>query len=104
MKYNKAGDIYFIQPGGKGSDTQRQFAYTAPAAGTLTVYVSNTGDNEDMTRMVTVKQDGKEQSQPGGTKTSAPQTIVTFEVEAGDLLIYPTGNSLRFYAIEYRSN
>ncbi len=104
MKYNMAGDIYFIQPGGKGSATQRQFVFTAPAAGTLTVYVSNTGDNEDMTRMVAVSQDGKEQTQPGGTKTSDPQTVLNFDVEAGELLIYPIGNSLRFYAIEYRSN
>ena len=54
--------------------------------------------------MVAVSQDGKEQTQPGGTKTSNPQTVLNFDVEAGELLIYPIGNSLRFYAIEYRSN
>lgn len=96
-KYNTT----FIQAGGKGKTTDRVFKFVAPAAGTLKVWASNTGSNEDMTRMVTVKvDDGDEQSQPGGSASST-QTETTFEIPAGQVYIYPTGNALRFYKIQF---
>ena len=96
-KYNTT----FIQPGGKGKTTDRVFIFTAPAAGTLKVWTTNTGSTEDMARMVTVKvDDGEEQSQPGGSASST-QTETTFEIPAGQVCIYPTGNALRFYKIQF---
>lgn len=104
MKMNGSGSSRGVQPGGAGSETQRYFAFTAPAGGTLTVTSSNTGSSEDMTRMVTVSLDGTVvASQPGGTPTSAP-TVTTFDITAaGQVKIYPTGNGLRFYKIEFTS-
>ncbi|MBQ8916140.1 MAG: hypothetical protein IJ028_03015, partial [Alistipes sp.] len=104
MKMNGSGSSRGVQPGGAGSETQRYFAFTAPAGGTLTVTSSNTGSSEDMTRMVTVSLDGTVvASQPGGSPTSAP-TVTTFDISAaGQVKIYPTGNGLRFYKIEFTS-
>ena len=96
-KYNTT----FIQAGGKGSTTDRVFKFVAPAAGTLKVWSSNTGGTEDMSRMVAVKvDDGDEQSQPGGSASSV-QTETTFNIPAGQVYIYPTGNALRFYKIQF---
>lgn len=96
-KYNTT----FIQAGGKGSTTDRVFKFVAPAAGTLKVWASNTGSSEDLTRMVTVVvDDGEPQSQPGGSVSSV-QTETTFEIPAGQVYIYPTGNALRFYKIQF---
>lgn len=96
-KYNTT----FIQAGGKGSTSDRVFKFVAPAAGTLKVWTSNTGSNEDMTRMVTVQvDDGQAQSQPGGSVSSV-KTETTFEISAGQVYIYPTGNALRFYKIQF---
>ncbi len=93
----------YVQPGGKGKETERFFTFAAPAAGTLTVLTSNTGGSEDVTRMVTVSLDGAEVgSQPGGSPSSGPYTTTTFDIDAaGVVKIYPTGNALRFYKIEY---
>ena len=104
LKINGSGSGRGVQPGGAGSETQRYFAFTAPAGGTLTVTSSNTGSSEDMTRMVTVSLDGTVvASQPSGTPTSAP-TVTTFDISAAGLVkIYPTGNGLRFYKIEFAS-
>ena len=100
MKYSNSGDVYFIQPGGKGSATQRQFQFTAPSAGTLTVWASNTGGSEASDRFVTVNQGGKESSIVGGSPAGT-LTECVFEIEEGDVLIYPTGNALRFYEIKF---
>lgn len=104
MKMNGSGSGRGVQPGGAGSETQRYFAFTAPAGGTLTVTSSNTGSSADDTRMVTVSLDGTVvASQPGGSPTSAP-TVTTFDISAaGQVKIYPTGNALRFYKIEFAS-
>lgn len=104
MKMNGSGSGRGVQPGGAGSETERYFAFTAPAGGTLTVTSSNTGSSADDTRMVTVSLDGTVvASQPGGSPTSAP-TITTFDISAaGQVKIYPTGNALRFYKIEFAS-
>ena len=97
-KYNTT----YFQWGGKGSTSDRYARFEAPAAGTLTVTTSNTGGSEDMTRMVTVNQGGVENSKAGGVASGSTVTL-EFEVEAGEVLIYCTGNALRFYKIEFVS-
>lgn len=75
---------------------------TAPQA--IKVWSSNTGSTEDMTRKVTVKVDeGAEQSQSGGSASST-LTETTFKIPAGQVYIYPTGNALCFYKVEFHSN
>ena len=74
-------------------------------AGKLTVYASNTGNSEDLTRMVTVKVgDGEPESLPGGYASGNGAVAVDFNITPGVVKIYPTGNGLRFYKIEYHSN
>ena len=73
-------------------------------AGKLVVYASQTGDSEDLKRMVTVKVgDGEPESLPGGYKSSGGPVPVEFDIPAGTVKIYPTGNALRFYKIEFHS-
>ena len=104
IKWNFSGETYFWQPGGKSDGTTRYFEFTADMAGKLTVYASNTGSSEDLTRMVTVKVgDGEPESLPGGYSSSNGAVPVDFNVTAGTVKIYPTGNGLRFYKIEFHS-
>lgn len=104
MVWNVSGETYWWQPGGKSDGTKRYFEYTTDVPGTLTVYSSNTGGSEDMTRMVTVKVgDAEPESLPGGSPSSAEPTKNDFNVGAGTVKIYPTGNGLRFYKIEFHS-
>ena len=94
----------FWQPGGKSDGTKRYFEFTADVAGKLTVYASNTGDSDDLTRMVTVKVgDADPESLPGGYKSSGGAVAVDFNITPGTVKIYPTGNGLRFYKIEFHS-
>ena len=95
-KYNTT----FIQTGGKGSATDRVFKFTAPEQGTLKVWASNTGNNEDLTRLVTVQVGEDVQTLPGGYATGGGAVELEFSVAAGDVLVYPSGNGLRFYKIE----
>ena len=105
IKWNISGETYFWQPGGAGTDTKRYFEFTTDMAGKLTVYASNTGDTEDLTRMVTVKVgDGEADSLPGGYASSGGAVPVEFTIKAGTVKIYPTGNGLRFYKVEFHSN
>lgn len=99
-KYNTT----FFQWGGKGSTSDRFAKFSAPLPGTLIVGASNTGDNEDLTRMVTVTVGNNTQSLAGGYKSSEGSHAVEFSINAGDVYIYPTGNGLRFYSIEFHSN
>ena len=104
IKWNVSGETYYWQPGGKSDGTTRYFEFTADMAGKLTVYASNTGSSEDLTRMVTVKVgDGEPESLPGGYSSSNGAVPVDFNVTAGTVKIYPTGNGLRFYKIEFHS-
>ena len=104
FKWNKSEDVYFWQPGGKSDGTHRYFEFTTDVAGKLAVFASNTGDNEDLTRMVTVKVgDGEPESLPGGYASGSGAVQVDFNVGAGTVRIYPTGNGLRFYKIEFHS-
>ena len=96
-KYNTT----FLQWGGKSSGEDRYVKFTAPEQGTLKVWASNTGNNEDLTRMVTVNVNGDVQSQPGGYATGGGAVEVEFSVSAGEVKVYPTGNGLRFYKLEF---
>ena len=105
IKWNVSGETYFWQPGGKSDGTTRYFEFTTDVAGKLTVYASNTGDNEDLTRMVTVKVgEGDPESIPGGYASGSGAVPVEFNIAPGVVKIYPTGNGLRFYKIEFHSN
>lgn len=104
VKWNKSGEVYYWQAGGKSSGTTRYFEFTTEVAGKLSVWSSNTGSSEDLTRCVTVKVgDAEPVSKPGGTISSAP-IVNEYDVAAGTIRIYPTGNGLRFYKIEFHSN
>ena len=104
IKWNVSGETYYWQPGGAGTDAKRYFEFTTDVAGKLTVYASNTGSSEDLARMVTVKVgDGEPESLPGGYSSSNGAVPVDFNVTAGTVKIYPTGNGLRFYKIEFHS-
>lgn len=104
VKWNKSGETYYWQPGGKSDGTYRYFEFTTDVAGKLTVYASNTGSSEDLTRMVTVKVgDAEPESLPGGYSSSDLGHAVDFDITAGTVKIYPTGNGLRFYKIEFHS-
>lgn len=96
-KYNTT----FLQWGGKSSGTDRYVSFTAPEQGTLKVWASNTGNSEDLTRMVTVAVGDDVQSLPGGYASGTGAVEVEFSVAAGEVKIYPTGNGLRFYRIYY---
>ena len=105
IKWNVSDGVYFWQPGGAGSDAKRYFEFTTEMAGKLTVYASNTGSSEDLTRMVTVKVgDGAEESLPGGYPSTNGAVPVEFNITAGTVKVYATGNGLRFYKIEFHSN
>ena len=104
IKWNVSGDVYFWQPGGAGTDAKRYFEFTTDVAGTVTVYSSNTGSSNATDRFVTVKVgDGEEQSLVGGTPSNEAPTMTEFNVGAGNVKIYATGNGLRFYKIEFHS-
>ena len=60
---------------------------------------------EDLTRMVTVKVgDAEPESLAGGYSSSDGPHQVDFNIGKGTVKIYPTGNGLRFYKIEFHSN
>ena len=96
-KWGKAG---YIQPNGGGSVSERVFSFTAPADGFLKVTVSNTGDSEATSRLVTVNTGGSESSQVGGVPSKTPTTL-TFEVKEGAVKVYPAGGGLRFYKLVF---
>ena len=105
IKWNLSGETYFWQPGGKSDGTTRYFEFTTDVAGKLSVWASNTGSSEDLTRMVTVKVgDADPESLPGGYSSSDGPHQVDFNIGKGTVKIYPTGNGLRFYKIEFRQN
>ena len=96
-KYNTT----YFQWGGKGSTSDRYMKFTAPEQGTLKVWASNTGGSEDLTRMVTVNQNGEEVSVPAGVPSSGAPAECEFSVKAGEVYIYCTGNGLRYYKVEF---
>lgn len=106
IKCGTNSGMRYIQTGGAGSATQRCFSFAASASGKLKVVASNTGSSEDLTRMVTVAVNGNAvESLPGGFSSATP-TACEFDLTisgGGTVTIYPTGNGLRFYSIEYTS-
>ena len=105
IKWNFSGETYYWQPGGKSDGTTRYFEFTTDVAGKLSVWASNTGSSEDLTRMVTVKVgDADPESLAGGYSSSDGPHQVDFNIGKGTVKIYPTGNGLRFYKIEFHSN
>lgn len=102
VKSGKWSTNGYIQTGGAGTASDRAFSFTAPSDGTLKVTASNTGKDAVTDRYVTVSTGGSTTDQVGGSASSAPTTL-TFEVKAGAVKIYPTGNGLRFYRITYTS-
>ena len=103
LKYNKTNDgIYYIQMGGGGSATKRALQFDAPAAGTVKVWVSNTGDSEDLTRLVAVALNGTDvDRQAGGyAKAAGPHELEFSVTDAGTVAIYGTGG-LCFYKVEF---
>lgn len=105
IKWNISGETYYWQPGGKSDGTTRYFEFTTDVAGKLSVWASNTGSSEDLTRMVTVKVgDADPESLAGGYSSSDGPHQVDFNIGKGTVKIYPTGNGLRFYKIEFHSN
>ena len=107
MKYNVVANssTYYIQPGGAGKATERFFSFEAPASGTLTVYASNTGASEDLTRLVAVQVGNAEVvTKPGGYNADNGAVAVEFDItvdEPTTVVIYPSGNGLRFYGFEF---
>ena len=105
LKYNVVGELYYIQMGGKGKTTERAFHFTAPEAGTLSVWATNTGDSDDLTRTVDVKVgSAAAQSQAGGyAKKDGPHQL-DFSVNAGEVYVYGAVNGLCFYKLEFQGN
>lgn len=106
IKCGTNSGMRYIQTGGAGSATQRCFSFAATASGKLKVVASNTGSSEDLARMVTVAVNGSVvESLPGGYSSATP-TACEFDLTisgGSTVAIYPTGNGLRFYSIEYTS-
>ena len=70
----------------------------------MTVYASNTGGSEELTRCVTVKVgDADPESLAGGYSANDGPHALDFNVAAGTVKVYPTGKGLRFYKIEFHS-
>ena len=104
FRWNKSGDVYFWQPNGAGSTSSRYFEFQTDVPGVLTVYASNTGGSEDLTRFVTVKVgDADPESLEGGYSANDGPRALDFNVAAGTVKVYPTGKGLRFYKIEFHS-
>ena len=94
----------YIQAGGKGSTADRVFTFTVQNAGKLYVTTTGTSSTADDGRMCTVKVgDSDEVSKVGGSSQDM-LTVNEFDIEAGDVYVYSTGNALRFFKIEFHSN
>lgn len=92
-KWDSDSDGTFIQPNGGGDAANRVFSFTAPAAGTLKVTAKSASTGSE--RNVTVSNAGTEKSK--GVDALAE---LEFEVEAGEVYIYPSGG-IRFYKFEF---
>ena len=94
----------YIQAGGKGTTADRVFTFTVQNAGKLYVTTTGTSSTADDSRMCTVKVgDSDEVSKVGGSSQDM-LTVNEFEIEAGNVYVYSTGNALRFFKIEFHSN
>ena len=84
----------YIQPNGSGSTTERVFTFTAPEDGVLIVTASSAKSGE--ARNVAVVDAGGEER----TQSVDAQAELTFEIQAGDVAIYPKAG-IRFYKIAF---
>lgn len=104
-KYGTSDFGRYIQWGGKGAaNKDRSCYFTAPASGKLTVLASNTGNGEDLTRMVGVTVNGVETTVAAGTPANVEPTVCTFDIEVeGEtpVYIYAVNNGLRFFSIKF---
>ena len=100
-KYNTS----FFQWGGAGSTSDRYMKFTAATKGKLTVWATNTGSSVDMNRKVNVSAGSYSSSIAAGvasvSSAAAAMECVFKDVPAGEVLIYPSGNALRFYKLEF---
>ncbi len=84
----------YIQPNGSGSTTERVFSFTAPADGKLVVTASSAKSGEAR-NVAVVDASGEER-----TQSVDAQAELTFEIQAGDVAIYPKAG-IRFYKIAF---
>lgn len=105
IKYNVYEGNYYIQTGGGGDKTKRNFQFEAPSAGTLTVYVSNTNNDDKADRLVNVALgEGAAEQKKGGYPKNGGPVAVEFDIaDAGTVYIFSTGSGLCFYGFHYLS-
>ena len=95
---------YYIQAGGKGTTSDRVFTFTVQHAGKLSVTTTGTSDKADDTRMCTVKVGDSDEVSKSGGSSQDMLTVNEFDIEAGDVYVYATGNALRFFKIEFHAD
>lgn len=94
----------YIQAGGKGTESDRFFSFTAAKSGTLTVTTSGTG-NSQSGRYCTVKVGTADAESKTGVGASQDDLIEnSFDIVAGTVKIYPTGDALRFFKIVFEED
>lgn len=96
----------YIQPNGSGDASKRYFSFTSPKSGTLSVTVANpkSTENEASTRAVAVKVGSADPIVSSYVLYTGGTVTRDFSIGSGEVKIYPSGNGLRFYTIEYTSN
>ncbi len=96
----------YIQPNGKGTESSRCFKFTVLSAGKVKVTVTNpkSSENASSTRVVKVKDSSQTQTSDAVLYLYPDKTNLEFNIAAGDVTIYPDGNGLRFWKIEFHSN
>ena len=92
----------YIQVVKSGNSSTDRFFYSAPVAGTVTVYFSNTGgSNGD--RFIGVE-DSNGVHRGSVATASTTKVSETFNVVAGNVYVYPVTGALRVYQIDFKSN
>lgn len=94
----------YIQAGGKGSTSDRVFTFTVQNAGKLYVTTTGTSSTADNSRMCTVKVGDSDAVSKSGGSAQDDLTVNEFDIPAGNVFVYPTGNALRFFKIEFHKN
>ena len=89
----------YIQVTSAGSTSSHRFEFTAPVAGTVTVFFSNTGGNNDGRKVKVTDTSGTTEGTVGADNTT--KTSDTFDVAAGTVDIYPSTKALRVYEIRF---
>ncbi len=98
-KIAKSNGLYYLQPNGSASATDRVLSFTSPGKGTLTITGCSNGSN---TRTLTVKDSGGNTitATSGGSSSSSTPTDHIYSVPSGTIIIYPD-NIFRFYKLVY---